>query len=949
MKRSAFVVFAVLTLSAFTLALLQEPQVAGKEPADGKKPETARKKQAGEKESTKEGEGKTEEGAKEDPQAGKEGENPAAKREKKKNPREATGEEGQPAPAAEKKEPGKKEPAKKDPSVPGKEGENPAAKRDPRKTPKESPKEGVGEPGKPVPGAVKEPPIPGRRPIPVPVRPGKETPKNQPKVDEEAPVAGLPEDFTDQQRAIYRRLEEPELTFEEHLRFAKLEFARLRALEKNPALRYQPGRGKSASTNTACGNGGFEEAGGSLDAAEWSGGNGSLANPNFTSGLFPGAITDVNAHQTLVTTSAQDPNVGINMTGPNTLINQPVSGNAVRIGNAVNGARAELLSKTFTVTSAEALIHFWYAVVFQDPGHGLGANPSFQVRVLDNTSGTPVVQPGLANLGNGSDVVIADQANPFFQVKAGGTPIVYKDWSCAQINLSTLIGKSVTIEFVTKDCALGGHWGYAYIDDVCGTCKGSPTGDLQFDAADSTTCGKGKLCFNYTLPHAANAAGNVTGTAVITLDIYQNGTQITLTPPLDSGTLNSGTSYCFNIDPANIPGLDPAAGGFDFVASGTFTLGTNVQTMTVGTVPDGRVAGPNNDYKIVCDGTQVADACCLGKNLVPNGTFDPDGVKPHSEYHPAEGGKIENLVPGSYILTKPGEIGKACSNWALPAACAGTNDFSGYVMVVNGLTSQPAGSTSIIYDQHLDLPKPPTGEKAEYRICFRYLPLPQCCFNIQAKPSVVVQGKGGPIPLTNVSDTDTGCGHQFAATFQAPAGSVNLQIILPSDGQGDGNDLMISNVSVAQLVKVPLAALLFTYMAMPGTGNTYDVALTAPAGLTNPPYTWVWELWPPGATSASQTIGGNVPTTTFTGLAASTSYVFKLKAWSDCNSLSGSKQTWSFDPTVPKPKKAQAKPVEDPNPEPVTLAEEPAEEKEEVKTEQKSEEKDEKSAEKEEK
>ena len=62
-------------------------------------------------------------------------------------------------------------------------------------------------------------------------------------------------------------------------------------------------------------------------------------------------------------------------------------------------------------------------------------------------------------------------------------------------------------------------------------------------------------------------------------------------------------------------------------------------------------------------------------------------------------------------------------------------------------------------------------------------------------------------------------------------------------------------------------------------------------------------------------VSGNMPTVTFPNLLASTSYVFKLKAWSDCNKLSGTKQTWSFEPT----KKAVGRPVEDPNLEPVAI------------------------------
>jgi len=126
--------------------------------------------------------------------------------------------------------------------------------------------------------------------------------------------------------------------------------------------------------------------------------------------------------------------------------------------------------------------------------------------------------------------------------------IVYINWRCAQIDLSSQVGKQVTVEFVTADCGFGGHCGYAYIDSFCGNCKGSPTGHITYDCEPSAHCGPGKICFNYSLPQT----GSTTGTVTITLDIYQNGTLLT---QLTSPVLSSGTSFCFNITPASMRSL----------------------------------------------------------------------------------------------------------------------------------------------------------------------------------------------------------------------------------------------------------------------------------------------------------------------------------------------------------------------------------------------------------
>jgi hypothetical protein len=115
----------------------------------------------------------------------------------------------------------------------------------------------------------------------------------------------------------------------------------------------------------------------------------------------------------------------------------------------------------------------------------------------------------------------------------------------------------------------------------------------------STHCGPGRICFDYSLPTTTDAAGNpITGSVTIKLDIYQNGALLT---QFISPTLTSGSSYCFNITPSSIPGIDTALGGFDFVATGVFAIGnTPLGHIMVGSPPDGITEGRNNDYLIAC-------------------------------------------------------------------------------------------------------------------------------------------------------------------------------------------------------------------------------------------------------------------------------------------------------------------------------------------------------------
>ncbi|HEX6097649.1 MAG TPA: hypothetical protein VF432_15075 [Thermoanaerobaculia bacterium] len=399
----------------------------------------------------------------------------------------------------------------------------------------------------------------------------------------------LPADFDKQVKAWYDKLANPEVSLAQFSERATEEFQRQRAIESDRALAYKP----SIGSMTPCGNGTLEQ---SLDPTEWQGAYGALMSGggiNFatlTAGILSGPINSGAARQTWVG-AGTDPNVGIPTTAHG-------SAGAVRIGNAVNGYGCELLSKTFVVTPGLSTISFWYAVVLQNPaGHSANIQPFFQVRVTDAAG---AVVPGAFDFGGGSDTIVADMTNPFFQsTTIGGEPVVYRDWSCAQLKLGSMIGKQVTVEFVTADCGAGGHWGYAYIDSFCGSCKGSPTGNLDYDCEASTHCGPGQICFAYTLPKTKDAAGNtITGTVTIALDVYQNGVLLT---QFTSPVLNSGTGFCFKVTPASIPGINASLGGFDFVATGTFAIGSSsLGTLTVGAPPDGIKPGLNNDYGIAC-------------------------------------------------------------------------------------------------------------------------------------------------------------------------------------------------------------------------------------------------------------------------------------------------------------------------------------------------------------
>ncbi|MEO6316300.1 MAG: lectin-like protein [Chitinophagaceae bacterium] len=414
---------------------------------------------------------------------------------------------------------------------------------------------------------------------------------------------GVSVDAKTRLRAAYLQIKKPEMSFE---KFAELN-SHVYANQNNTLAASGPGLlapqdlfcGKVRSY---CTNGDFESG---LDQTQYSGSYGFYSadlypNPfNLTNGFLSGSLTSSAAHQTIVQKSAgNDPASGIALVAAN-------GGNqSLRLGNAVNGSGTEVLAKTITVDANESILSFYYALVLQDPGHSHDDQPAFSVRAYDCATGLEL--PNVCNLGNGSNIAVADAGDPFFQSKIYQSELlVYRDWSLAQVNLSAYVGKNVTIVFTNKDCNLSGHFGYAYLDNLfSGQCPvgGIITnqGSITLNNAQLDSCGTGSICTKYSLPYTVNGGITTTGDITISLNIYQNNAFVKTISSPKLTTQPADSSYCFPIDPATL-GINLAAGGFDYTVTAALSQGGfALPVITIGNPGTGQRNGLNNDYLVAC-------------------------------------------------------------------------------------------------------------------------------------------------------------------------------------------------------------------------------------------------------------------------------------------------------------------------------------------------------------
>lgn len=182
----------------------------------------------------------------------------------------------------------------------------------------------------------------------------------------------------------------------------------------------------------------------------WQGFTGSCCPINTpTNGIVPG-------RHTVITTPGVDP-----LTCGGLQILPPGVPSVARLGDSNVGAQAERLRYQISpVTAGNALFIYNFAVVLESPGHSCSQQPRMQVRVTDQ-AGT-LVDPNCASY-NYAAGGCGTTAGSF--VNCGG--LQYQNWQTAALDLTNFIGQTINIDFLTGDCSLGGHFGYAYLYGEC--------------------------------------------------------------------------------------------------------------------------------------------------------------------------------------------------------------------------------------------------------------------------------------------------------------------------------------------------------------------------------------------------------------------------------------------------------------------------------------------------
>jgi gliding motility-associated-like protein len=199
--------------------------------------------------------------------------------------------------------------------------------------------------------------------------------------------------------------------------------------------------------------------------------NGQLATQvdNGGSSYCGSSIAPSNQFRIMSVSEGNDPLVGNNPALP---MVPPGFQKSIRVGNCQISAHAEALYYTLKVVPSNALLFLNYAIVVQQPGHGLTGDPVFIIRVTKQNGSTwsqisdtlcYMVSSTPAN--NGGSVTIGQ--NGWHSTSGSGGTIYYKDWAQVAISLYKYLYQTVRVEIMIGDCSASGHYGYCYITGDC--------------------------------------------------------------------------------------------------------------------------------------------------------------------------------------------------------------------------------------------------------------------------------------------------------------------------------------------------------------------------------------------------------------------------------------------------------------------------------------------------
>jgi gliding motility-associated-like protein len=193
---------------------------------------------------------------------------------------------------------------------------------------------------------------------------------------------------------------------------------------------------------------------------------------------------------------------------------------------ATTGGYAVKAKQTFSVTAANSVFIYQFAVVLEDPvsnAHACSEQAYFNISFLDGSNNP--IPCGDYNVVNASSGCSAGGDPSFATYNSGGLSYQWKNWTTRAFDLTAYIGQNVTIEFIASDCSLSGHAGWAYVDASCQPMTlnlngneipvGQTNNSFCGASTTNTLCAPSGFTYSWTGPGVTGQTGQCINTSSI--------------------------------------------------------------------------------------------------------------------------------------------------------------------------------------------------------------------------------------------------------------------------------------------------------------------------------------------------------------------------------------------------------------------------------------------------
>ena len=146
-----------------------------------------------------------------------------------------------------------------------------------------------------------------------------------------------------------------------------------------------------------------------------------------------------------ITNPGGDPNTG-------GALNKVYSGaHSAMLNDTNNNYSVSTIKQTVTNYSDSHIYFAWAAVL--EGSHGITDSDNFTLNLTNDTTGAVVYSVSYSSA--------SAAGTPLFNYYNGN---YYTQWQVQNLDVSSMMGDTFTLELMAADCPYGGHWGYVYLD-----------------------------------------------------------------------------------------------------------------------------------------------------------------------------------------------------------------------------------------------------------------------------------------------------------------------------------------------------------------------------------------------------------------------------------------------------------------------------------------------------